>query len=143
MLKERHQLFAGLFIVADLAALTVAWLGAYALRFSVQLVPASKGVPPLANYLILLPLIFVVWGSVFRSAGLYAPMRGARSSHERRLVLRASSLAMLIFTAVNMAGIRWLARATSLITFVKLSVPVITPIALLVVGFNVARFSTP
>jgi Undecaprenyl-phosphate glucose phosphotransferase len=104
MLKERHQLFAGIFIVADLAVLAAAWLGAYALRFSVQLVPASKGVPPLTNYLILLPLIFVVWGFVFRGAGLYAPMRGARPSHERRLVIRASSLAMLIFTAVSFLG---------------------------------------
>ena len=104
MLKERHQLFVGFFVVADVVCLTVAWIGSYLLRFSGAFFEIDKGIPPLANYLVLLPMIFVVWGLVFRTAGLYEPMRGARPSHERRLVVRASSLAMLIFTAVSFLG---------------------------------------
>jgi Undecaprenyl-phosphate glucose phosphotransferase len=104
MLKERHQIFVGLFVLADCLALGLAWLASYMIRFELQIVPVTKGVPPLANYLILLPVIFVTWGLAFRSAGLYAPMRSSRRSHERRLVLRASSLAMLVFTAVSFLG---------------------------------------
>lgn len=104
MLKERHQMYVGLFVLADCVALGVAWLASYQLRFAVEIVPVTKGVPPLANYIILLPVIFVVWGVAFRSAGLYLPMRSSRRSHEKRLVLRASSMAMLVFTAVSFLG---------------------------------------
>lgn len=48
---------------------------------------------------------------------------------------------MMFFTAVNMAGIRWLSRATSMITFIKLSIPIIAPVALIVVAFDSSHFS--
>jgi len=50
---------------------------------------------------------------------------------------------LILFTLVNMAGVRWLARSTSVISFLKLSIPVITPIALIAVGFHSSRFSEP
>ena len=104
MLKERHQIFVGLFFLADCVALTASWLGAYMIRFEAGIVPVTKGIPPLANYLTLLPVIFVIWGLSFWSAGLYAPMRSSRRSAEKRLVLRASAMAMLVFTAVSFLG---------------------------------------
>ena len=54
MLKERRQLFSGLFVAADLLVLGVAFVVAYALRFYVPLVPVTKGVPPVENYVALL-----------------------------------------------------------------------------------------
>lgn len=104
MLKERHQVFFGLFVVADLAMLALAWALAYVLRFMVPVIPVTKGTPPVVNYLTLLPVIFAIWGVVFRASGLYDPMRGSPESSERRRILRASSLAMLIFTAVSFLG---------------------------------------
>ena len=105
MLKERQQLFSGMFVGADLFVIGLAFIVAYALRFYVPLVPVTKGVPPAENYLALLPVVFAIWGLVFQAHGLYDPMRGAAESTERRLLLRASSLAMLIFTAVSFLGI--------------------------------------
>ena len=104
MLKERHQIFVGLFFLIDSVALAGAWLGAYMLRFEAGIVPVTKGIPPLANYLVLLPVILLIWGGAYWSAGLYAPMRSSRRSHETRLVLRASAMAMLVFTAVSFLG---------------------------------------
>ncbi len=101
MLKERSQLFMGLFVTADLAVLALAWALAYVLRFVVPVIPVTKGTPPVVNYLTLLPVIFAIWGLVFRAGGLYDPMRGSAGSSERRRILRAASLAMLIFTAVS------------------------------------------
>jgi len=101
MLKERSQLFMGLFVAADLAVLALAWALAYVLRFVVPVIPVTKGTPPVVNYLTLLPVIFAIWGLVFRAGGLYDPMRGSAGSSERRRILRAASLAMLIFTAVS------------------------------------------
>ncbi|MDG2303877.1 MAG: undecaprenyl-phosphate glucose phosphotransferase [Candidatus Binatia bacterium] len=105
MLKERRQLFSGLFVGADLLMIGLSFVVAYALRFYVPLVPVTKGVPPAENYLALLPVVFAIWGLVFQAHGLYDPMRGASESSERRLIIRASSLAMLIFTAVSFLGI--------------------------------------
>jgi len=101
LLKERSQLFMGLFVTADLAVLALAWALAYVLRFVLPVIPVTKGTPPVVNYLTLLPVIFAIWGLVFRAGGLYDPMRGSAGSSERRRILRAASLAMLIFTAVS------------------------------------------
>lgn len=101
MLKERSQLFMSMFVAADLAVLALAWALAYVFRFVVPVIPVTKGTPPVVNYLTLLPVIFAIWGLVFRGAGLYDPMRGAAESSERRRIVRAASLAMLIFTAVS------------------------------------------
>jgi len=105
MLKERRQLFSGLFVGADLFVIGLAFVVAYGLRFYVPLVPVTKGVPPAENYLALLPVIFAIWGLVFQAHGLYDPARGASEASERRRIIRASSLAMLIFTAVSFLGI--------------------------------------
>jgi len=104
MLKERRQLFTGLFVVADMTVLGAALAVAYLLRFKLPIVPVTKGTPPVTIYLPLLPLVWAVWGVVFRTLGLYGSMRGRSESSERRLVLRASSLAMVIFTALSFLG---------------------------------------
>ena len=89
-----------LFVAADLTVVAVAWGLAYALRFWFPIVPVTKGVPSAVNYANLLPLICAVWGIVFHASGLYDPMRGASDATERRRILRASSMAMLIFLAL-------------------------------------------
>ena len=101
MLKERSQLFMSMFVGADLAVIALAWALSYVLRFVVPVIPVTKGTPPVVNYLTLLPVIFAIWGLVFRAGGLYDPMRGKAGSSERRRIVRAASLAMLIFTAVS------------------------------------------
>ena len=101
MLKERSQLFMSLFVAADLGVLALAWALAYVLRFVLPVIPVTKGTPPVVNYLTLLPVIFAIWGLVFRAGGLYDPMRGQAGASERRRILRAASLSMLIFTAVS------------------------------------------
>lgn len=100
MLKERRQLFVSLFVAADLTMVAVGWGLAYLLRFVVPIVPVTKGIPPASGYAWMLPVILAVWGIVFRASGLYDPMRGASDALERRRILRASSLAMLIFLAL-------------------------------------------
>ncbi len=48
---------------------------------------------------------------------------------------------MLIFVAVNMLAVKWLARTNTTITFWKLAVPFIAPIILIAVGFRSENFS--
>jgi len=58
----------------------MAWILAYLLRFHVgwvqALIPVTKGVPELSRYLLLLPLIAVLWPVVLYFHGLYQIKRG-------------------------------------------------------------------
>jgi Undecaprenyl-phosphate glucose phosphotransferase len=134
MLKERQQLFGGLLVACDLTVIGVSFVVAYLWRFYGPLLPVTKGVPPAESYLALLPVIFAIWGLVFQANGLYDPMRFASRSLERQRVLRASSLAMLIFTAVSFLGVEKafsLSRLTLLLFFVLRTVAVVVERSLL------------
>lgn len=99
MVKQRHQLFAFLFMVSDLCMVSVAWLGAYWIRFQAGVVPASKGIPRIEDYLIMLAPVWLIWGIVFRLMGLYRPMRGVRRVRELWLLLNANGFALLVLIA--------------------------------------------
>lgn len=101
MLKQKRQLFEVLFIIADLATVSVAWLLAYWLRFVSEFVPVHKGIPAIDNYLSMLLFIWLIWVFVYRRFGLYRPMRGVRRAYEVWLLVRANALGVLLFIAVT------------------------------------------
>lgn len=57
-------------VVVDLGATYLALLLAYHLRFEVQILPVTKGVPPFEPYLALFPIITLIWPVVFYFRGL-------------------------------------------------------------------------
>jgi Undecaprenyl-phosphate glucose phosphotransferase len=99
MVKQRHQLFAFLFMVSDLGMVSVAWLGAYWIRFSTDVVPAFKGIPRVDDYLLMLVPVWIIWGFVFRLMGLYRPMRGVRRIRELWLLVQANGFSLLLLIA--------------------------------------------
>ena len=80
MVKHQTRLFVAMFVLVDVACTAVAWVLAYYLRFHspafLDLLPADKGVPELSRYLLLLPLIAVLWPAVLYFHGLYQVKRG-------------------------------------------------------------------
>ena len=66
MLKFQTRKRVATHVAVDVAATALAWLLAYALRFHADpvgwLLPVTKGVPDLSRYLLLLPLMAVVFG---------------------------------------------------------------------------------
>jgi len=76
MLKKYSQLFEGIFGAVDLTVVSTAWILSYIIRFSLDLFPVDKGIPPSADYLKMLLFVWVIWAFVFRREGLYKPMRG-------------------------------------------------------------------
>jgi Undecaprenyl-phosphate glucose phosphotransferase len=79
MLKARERKLVALHVGVDVALTCAAWLLAYALRFHeplATLVPVTKGVPDVSRYLLLLPLIVVLWPPVLYFHGLYQIRRG-------------------------------------------------------------------
>jgi Undecaprenyl-phosphate glucose phosphotransferase len=80
MLKFQTRKLVALHVAVDVAATTLAWLLAYVLRFHADpvgwVIPVTKGVPDLSRYLLLLPLMAVVWPTVLYFHGLYQLKRG-------------------------------------------------------------------
>jgi Undecaprenyl-phosphate glucose phosphotransferase len=64
----------------DVIATNLAWVLAYYLRFYsaavTEFLPVTKGIPSLSRYLLLLPLITVLWPVVLYFHGLYQVKRG-------------------------------------------------------------------
>ena len=61
MLKRHSQFLKSLLFCIDLGLICACWVGAYYLRFSEIVEPATKGIPPLRIYLLLLvPIIRTV-----------------------------------------------------------------------------------
>ena len=74
-MRNQTRLLAAVFIFTDVLATNLAWILAFQLRFNSSLVaewlPVTKGLPPFSRYLILLPLISLLWPAVMYFHGLY------------------------------------------------------------------------
>ena len=95
MLSYRTRKLVAIHVAVDVVATALAWLLAYVLRFHVEaigwLLPVTKGVPDLSRYLLLLPLMAVVWPVVLYFHGLYQLKRG-RSRIDEFFAILASVL---------------------------------------------------
>ncbi|MFK7897563.1 MAG: undecaprenyl-phosphate glucose phosphotransferase [Myxococcota bacterium] len=100
MLNRHSEIFRTLLVMADLAWVAVAWLGAFGLRFHAG-IPAPLGKPPAMDYVSPLLLILPLYLMLFRSHGLYAPRRIDSALGEAGAVLRACTLGLITFTALT------------------------------------------
>lgn len=100
MLKKHSQVFEAVFIGTDLLIVSVAWVLSYWLRFYSGVFDIEKGVPPFYDYGKLLILAWLIWGAAFRRFGLYRTMRATSLIREQLRILRANSLALLVFLSV-------------------------------------------
>jgi Undecaprenyl-phosphate glucose phosphotransferase len=88
-------------LVADLVLVGLCWLLAYWLRFYVAGPPKPYGdVPPLADYLLMLLPILLVWSVSFRAFGLYRPRRIGSHLSEAVDLAKASTIGVLVLVAV-------------------------------------------
>jgi len=104
MLKFRTRKMVAIHVSVDVVATALAWILAYALRFHVGavawVVPVTKGVPDLSRYLLLLPVLALLWPAVLYFHGLYQLKRGRSRIDE----LFAIVLSVLIAAALTMAA---------------------------------------
>ena len=104
MLKFQTRVMVATYVLSDVAATAVAWVLAYFLRFHADpigaLVPVTKGVPPLADYLLLIPLMALVWPGVLYFHGLYRVRRGRSRIDELFAIL----FSVLIATALTLGA---------------------------------------
>ncbi len=100
MLKRHSQLFLKLFIINDLLVNSVSFMLAYYLRFTLPLVPITRGVPPIQPYLPFLLYINLIWLFLFRENKLYEPKRGLSRLDEFFHLFKAVSLGVVIITGL-------------------------------------------
>ena len=104
MLKFQTRKRVATQVAVDVAATALAWLLAYALRFHADpvgwLLPVTKGVPDLSRYLLLLPLMAVVWPVVLYFHGLYQLKRGRSRIDELFAIL----FSVLIASALTLGA---------------------------------------
>jgi Undecaprenyl-phosphate glucose phosphotransferase len=80
MVKFQTRIMVGVFVLVDVLSTVLAWVLAYFLRFNsdfvIEALPVTKGVPALSRYLVLIPVIVVLWPAVLYFHGLYQLKRG-------------------------------------------------------------------
>jgi Undecaprenyl-phosphate glucose phosphotransferase len=76
MLSRHNRLLVTLYLASDALIAVSAFVLAYALRFHTGLIPVTKGIPPLSQYINVLPFIAVVVPLGFHLQGLYRLRRG-------------------------------------------------------------------
>ena len=101
MLRAYSRLLEQLMLVADLVLVGLCWLLAYWLRFYVAGPPlpyADRG--PVADYLLMLLPILLVWSASFRAFGLYRPRRIGSHLSEAVDIAKASTMGVLVLVAL-------------------------------------------
>lgn len=101
MLKRYHQIVGGVFRIVDACVIGGVWLLAYFLRFYFPIIEVTKGFPALSTYAALTPLVIGLWALVFSAMKVYQSQRMLRRTHEAHLLLKAHSVALLLFIALT------------------------------------------
>jgi Undecaprenyl-phosphate glucose phosphotransferase len=108
MVKFQTRVMVAIFVLVDVISTNLAWVAAYFLRFHseqfVLWVPVTKGVPDLSRYLLLLPLITLLWPAVLYFHGLYKVKRGRSTIDEFFAIL----FSVLIASALTLGATLYL-----------------------------------
>jgi len=99
MIEKRRQIQVFLQLVGDVLATVASVLIAYWLRFSVEFLPVTKGMPEVTMYIGLIPVLVLLWPTVFYFQGLYHRRRIRSRFDELVRVLMAVLLATILLTA--------------------------------------------
>jgi exopolysaccharide biosynthesis polyprenyl glycosylphosphotransferase len=100
VIRKSTRRIALLLLASDLAATAFALVAAYDLRFRVEIVPITKGIPDPASYYRLFPLMAVLWPIVYYFYGLYQVRRHHTRMEEGLAILVATGLATLLLLGV-------------------------------------------
>jgi Undecaprenyl-phosphate glucose phosphotransferase len=93
---RHNRLLVTLHVLADCFLGMAAFLIAYAIRFHTDLIPITKGLPPVGNYMLVLPFIAVLVPVGFHLQGLYRLRRG-RSRVDDFFAVFVGSILSVVF----------------------------------------------
>ncbi|NIQ00514.1 MAG: undecaprenyl-phosphate glucose phosphotransferase [Nitrospinaceae bacterium] len=127
MLKKYNQVFLSALVISDSLVIVFSWLASYHLRFHSGLFALTKGIPPFNLYYELTLPILILFLVNFRIVGLYKPLRGNTLWVDFYNIIKANTIAVLIFSAMLffyreesysrlVVGLFWLTTTALLIT---------------------------
>src|SRR5207302_6310237 len=99
MLNRHNRLLVSIHVITDALMGVSAFIIAYWLRFHVQVVPITKGIPPIRQYINVLPFIAVLVPLGFHFQGLYRLRRG-RSRVDDFFAVFVGSILAVVFGIV-------------------------------------------
>ena len=99
MVRRHNRLLVAFHVVSDALLGLSAFIVAYALRFHTGLIPITKGIPPLRQYVNVLPFIVVLVPVAFQLQGLYRLRRG-RSRVDDFFAVFVGSILAVVFGIV-------------------------------------------
>ncbi|WP_136658249.1 APC family permease [Nitratireductor sp. XY-223] len=131
------------FIYAELGALIPA-AGALARIPFVALGPLGGFLSGWLCWIAYVAMVSIEVTAVLDYAGNYVPWLTETVDEDRILTgggIAVAAVLIAAFTAINIAGVRWMIRSNITITIWKLAVPVLVPVVLIVVGFQAENFT--
>ena len=100
MIEKKHRTLSSIYLINDAVASNLAMLCAWFLRFSLKIIPVTKGQQEVETYLQLLPIVTIVFPLAFAVQGLYR-IRPTRSRTEEWLSVAIGSIvATVVFSGV-------------------------------------------
>lgn len=130
-------MLALIFFAGDLAAIGLAFLLAYLVRFHSSILPDADIIPPVEQYVKILPLILLVFPIVFFINGLYKIRRGRSRVDEVFSIFVASSLSTLvIFLSLLYYRVYYTPDVAPQWEFSRLVMAIFLVLAILFVSFN-------
>jgi Undecaprenyl-phosphate glucose phosphotransferase len=100
VIEKKHRTLSSIYLINDAVASNLAMLCAWFLRFSVKVIPVTKGQQEVETYLQLLPIVTIVFPLAFAVQGLYR-IRPTRSKTEEWLsVAIGAVVATVVFSGV-------------------------------------------
>ncbi|KAA0253845.1 MAG: undecaprenyl-phosphate glucose phosphotransferase [Acidobacteria bacterium] len=99
VIRQQTRRLQAVFVLSDVLLTALALAAAYLIRFE-SVWPTPKGVQPFSNYLVLFPVIALLWPTVFYFHRLYQLRRDRSSIDEGLALVVASSLSTLLLVGL-------------------------------------------
>jgi exopolysaccharide biosynthesis polyprenyl glycosylphosphotransferase len=100
LIHQRHRIAAAVYLAGDVVATLLAFLGAWYLRFELEVLPLTKGTPQFGRYIDLLPVVLLLFPVVFYFHGLYQSRSNRSRVDEAVSVLLAVVLATVLLSGL-------------------------------------------
>ena len=101
MIRRYGQLNVALLFAGDVVALGLSWIVSYLLRFRLEIIPVTLGLPPVSDYLVLLPFVWLAWIMAARLTHLYWFRVGLKSTVEIGRLTRTMAWTVLMIIALT------------------------------------------
>jgi exopolysaccharide biosynthesis polyprenyl glycosylphosphotransferase len=101
VVRRHNALLVTIYVLADAFFASAAFLIAFVIRFESGLVPVTKGYPPLAQYIGMLPFVAALTPLAFQLQGLYRLRRG-RSRVDDFSSLLIGTVMAIVLTAASL-----------------------------------------